>query len=84
MGALKIEKFKFKIQNSLLQPIYIYTIIYFQVKCHIYIMHTCQATPDIPESPFESQWGSLRNPGQPDMYDHGHIQGYHRINTLHS
>ena len=23
-------------------------------------------------------------PGQPGMYDHGHVHGYHRINTLHT
>ena len=62
-------------QNSLLLPIYIifciYTFIVFQVQCRTYITHTCQANPDISGSPFESQWGSLRYPGQPDMYDHG-------------
>ena len=34
------------------------------------------------EPPIVSQWGSLRCPGQPNMYDHGYIQSTPVISRL--
>ena len=61
---------------------YIYSF-FFQVQYQTYKIHTCQATSNIYGSPIESQWGHLKYPGQPGRYDHGHIQGYQKVNTLH-
>ena len=51
---------------------------------HTYIIDTCQAASNLSGSPIESQWGILKYPGQLDRYDHGHTQGYKRVNTLHT
>ena len=59
-------------------------IIFFQVQCHTYITHTCQATSNISRNLIESQWGPLRYPGQPERYDYYHIQGHQRVNTVHA
>ena len=80
-------KLKLKFKNIWLLPIYSFGhtyIIFCQVQYHTYIIHTCQATSNISGSPIESQWGLLKDRGQPNRYNCGHIQGYKRVNTLHT
>ena len=78
-------------KNILLLPIYAILVIHtsiFQVQCHTYIMHTCQATSDISESPIEcpEQVGRGFWIGNPHLHHNTATPLLHLIKvlTLHS